>query len=55
MLWGKIEGALDSNLFSQNEYYSRCLEIAEWGQELWKDVPTSVCSEVFDESFIQGL
>ncbi len=55
MLRGKIEGALDSNVISRNEYYGRCLEVAEWGRELWKDVPASVRSEVFDESFIRGL
>ncbi len=52
MLWVKIEGALDSNLISQNEDYSRCLEVVEWGQELWKDVPASVHGKVLDESFI---
>ncbi len=55
MLRGKIEGALDSNLISQNKDYSRCLEVVEWGRELWKDVPASVHGKVFDESFIWGL
>ncbi|KAK0224664.1 hypothetical protein EDD85DRAFT_959370 [Armillaria nabsnona] len=55
VLRGQIEGALDGNVVSENEYYSRCLEVVEWGRELWKDVPASVRGEVFDESFIRGL
>ncbi|KAK0479769.1 hypothetical protein IW261DRAFT_1608046 [Armillaria novae-zelandiae] len=55
VLRGKIEGALDGNVVSQNEYYGRCLEVVEWRRELWKDVPASVRSEVFDEFFIRGL
>ncbi|KAK0461592.1 hypothetical protein IW261DRAFT_1629269 [Armillaria novae-zelandiae] len=55
VLRGKIEGTFDGNVVSQSEYYVRCLEVVEWGRELWKDVPASMRGDVFDEFFIRGL
>lgn len=37
------------------EYYSRAVEILEWGRHTWKDVPLNDRGPIFELTFIRGV
>jgi len=37
------------------EYYSRALEVLEWGLRKWENVPTTDRGAIFEMTFIRGV
>ena len=37
------------------ELYSRAVEILQWGQQKWKDVPSDDKGSIFEPTYIRGV
>lgn len=37
------------------EYHSRALEVLEWGERTWQNVPTEQRGVIFSKTFIRGV
>ena len=52
---GFLEAGLRGSKAVQVEFLSRALEVLEWGQEAWRDVPTADRGCIFEHTFIRGV
>ncbi|PPQ99536.1 hypothetical protein CVT24_005326 [Panaeolus cyanescens] len=54
-----VSGCLSSRMSNQSgpayEFFSRAIELLEWGRIMWKDVSTEERGVVFERSFIRGI
>jgi hypothetical protein len=52
---GFLEAGMRGTKAVQVEFLSRSLEVLEWGQKAWKNVPSSDKGCIFDDTFIRGV
>ena len=50
-----LEGTVRGNSAATIEFLSRSIEILEWGQRVWKDVPRTERGTIFDDTFVRGV
>ncbi|TFK93035.1 hypothetical protein K466DRAFT_479395 [Polyporus arcularius HHB13444] len=50
-----LEDNLKNNVVTALDFYTSALEVLQWGQELYKDVPFSEKGQIFQPTFIRGV
>ncbi|KAI0688062.1 hypothetical protein C8T65DRAFT_675219, partial [Cerioporus squamosus] len=50
-----LEDSLKNNIVTALDFYTSALEVLQWGQELYKDVPFSEKGQIFQPTFIRGV
>lgn len=52
---GFLEGGLTGRFDSAVEFYSRAIEVLNWGRTTWRDIPSEKRGVVFENTFLRAL
>lgn len=52
---GFVEQSIANNPASSLEYYSRAVNVLEWGRRVWRDVPAAQRGTIFADTFLAGV
>lgn len=55
ILRGHIENGVAVNYQAAVEFFTRAIDVLEWGREAWRDVPPDQRGAIFGDTFVRGV